>query len=371
MISGSAAKIELRPSESLTGSKTCWYMPAPLRRSSSSTRQTTLRHKVRTALFVTCFNDTLFPGTGKAVVELLERLGVEVEFPEAQTCCGQMHTNSGYADDGDALVERFKRVFAGFEAVVSPSASCVAHLRGHGVEGVFELTEFLVDVLGVEDVGAVYPHRVAYHPTCHSLRLLKIGDRPLRLLRAVQGIDLVELEDARECCGFGGVFAVKNADTSMAMLSDKLRHVLDTGAEVCTSADNSCLMHIGGALKRQRTGVRTVHLAEILAATRMRASPPPRARHAARLPAAPQRRQGDLDDPRQAREGGRGGARLGGVARGRQRRSRRARWRRSPSSSSAWRPPSPARGASCTGRATPRRRTASWPASPTTTARAS
>ncbi len=150
---------------------------------------------------------------------------------------------------------------------MSPSASCVAHLRGHGVEGVFELTEFLVDVLGVEDVGASYPHRVVYHSTCHSLRLLKIGDRPLRLLRAVRGIDLVELEGARECCGFGGVFAVKNADTSMAMLSDKLRHVLDTRAEVCTSADNSCLMSIGGALKRQRAGVRTVHLAEILAAT--------------------------------------------------------------------------------------------------------
>ena len=113
----------------------------------------------------------------------------------------------------------------------------------------FELTEFLVDVLGVEDVGASFPHRVAYHPTCHSLRLLQVGDRPLRLLRAVQGIDLVEIEDAQECCGFGGTFAVKNADTSMAMLSDKLRHVLDTRAEVCTSADNSCLMHIGGALR--------------------------------------------------------------------------------------------------------------------------
>jgi L-lactate dehydrogenase complex protein LldE len=223
--------------------------------------------RVRVALFITCFNDTLFPATGRAVVELLERLGVEVEFPEAQTCCGQWHTNSGYADDGDALVERFKRVFADCETVVSPSASCVAHLRGHAVEGVFELTEFLIDVLGVEDVGAIYPHRVAYHSTCHSLRLLKIGDRPLRLLRAVQGLDLVELEGARECCGFGGVFAVKNADTSMAMLSDKLRHVLDTRAEICTSADNSCLMSIGGALRRQRTGVRTVHIAEILAAT--------------------------------------------------------------------------------------------------------
>jgi L-lactate dehydrogenase complex protein LldE len=221
---------------------------------------------VRVALFVTCFNDTLFPGTGRAVVELLEHLGCSVEFPEEQTCCGQMHGNSGYAAQGDALARRVERVFAAHDVVVSPSASCVAYLREKGVGGVFELTEFLVDELGVEDVGASFPHRVAYHPTCHSLRLLKVGDRPLRLLRAVQGIDLVEIEEANECCGFGGTFAVKNADTSMAMLSDKLRHVLDTRAEVCTAADNSCLMHIGGALRRQRTGVRALHLAEILAA---------------------------------------------------------------------------------------------------------
>jgi L-lactate dehydrogenase complex protein LldE len=131
----------------------------------------------------------------------------------------------------------------------------------------YELTEFLVDRLEVTDVGASFPHRVTLHPTCHSLRLLRVGDRPRRLLEAVRGIDLVELPDAEECCGFGGTFAVKNADTSMAMLSDKLRRVLDTRAEVCTSADNSCLMHIGGALRRQRAGVRTMHLAEILAAT--------------------------------------------------------------------------------------------------------
>ena len=222
---------------------------------------------MRVALFVTCFNDTLFPGTGRAVVELLERLDVDVEFPEAQTCCGQMHGNSGYAEHGEALAERFRRVFAGAETVVSPSASCVAFLRERGAERVYELTEFLVDVLGVEDVGATFPHRVAYHPTCHSLRLLRIGDRPLRLLRAVRGIELVDIEQAQECCGFGGTFAVKNADTSMAMLSDKLRRILDTQAEVCVAADNSCLMHIGGALRRQRAGVRTMHLAEVLAAT--------------------------------------------------------------------------------------------------------
>ena len=224
---------------------------------------------MRVALFITCFNDTLFPRTGQAVVELLERLGCEVAFPEEQTCCGQMHFNTGYADDGLALARRFERVFGDYEAVVSPSASCVAMVRDHcpGIaDRVFEFTELLVDRLGVIDVGATFPHRVTLHPTCHSLRLLHVGDRPRRLLRAVHGLELVELEEDAECCGFGGTFAVKNADTSMAMLSDKLRRVLDTRAEVCTAADTSCLMHIGGALRRQRAGVRTLHIAEILAA---------------------------------------------------------------------------------------------------------
>jgi L-lactate dehydrogenase complex protein LldE len=224
---------------------------------------------VRVALFVTCFNDTLFPRTGQAVVELLERLGCEVAFPEEQTCCGQMHLNSGYADDGLALARRFERVFGDSEAIVSPSASCVAMVRERCpaiAARTLELTEFLVDRLGVVDVGATFPHRVTLHPTCHSLRLLEVGDRPRRLLEAVRGLELVPLEESQECCGFGGTFAVKNADTSMAMLSDKLRRILDTRAEVCTAADNSCLMHIGGALRRGRTGVRAMHVAEILAA---------------------------------------------------------------------------------------------------------
>jgi len=131
----------------------------------------------------------------------------------------------------------------------------------------FELSELLVEVLGVEDVGAYYPHRVTYHPTCHSLRLLRVGDRPLRLLRNVAGIDLVELPDAEVCCGFGGTFAVKNGAVSTAMLADKMRSVLATGAEVCTAGDSSCLMHIGGGLSRLNAGTETVHLAEILAAT--------------------------------------------------------------------------------------------------------
>jgi L-lactate dehydrogenase complex protein LldE len=225
---------------------------------------------VRAALFITCFNDTLFPQTGRAVVTLLERLGCEVDFPEAQTCCGQMHTNTGYRERGLTLARRFERVFANAEVVVSPSASCVAYLRenGAGLDGrLVELTEFLVDRLGVEDVGATFPHRVVLHRTCHSVRMLRIGDRPKRLLERVRGIDLLDMGDAVDCCGFGGTFAVKNADTSMAMLSDKLCDVFNTGAEVCTAADNSCLLHIGGALRHQRAGVRVMHMAEILAAT--------------------------------------------------------------------------------------------------------
>ncbi len=239
---------------------------------------------MRIALFITCFNDTLFPEAGRATVEILERLGHEVDFPQEQTCCGQMHFNTGYQREAMPLAKHFADVFSPYEVIVSPSASCVgmvrefyprlADLSGDAafaravaalIPRLYELSELLVTVLGAEDVGAYYPHRVTYPPTCHSLRVLHVGDRPLRLLRKVRGIDLVELPAAEECCGFGGTFSLKNADTSMAMLGDKVRHVLDTGAEVCTAADTSCLMHIGGALHRQRAGVRTAHLAEILA----------------------------------------------------------------------------------------------------------
>lgn len=239
---------------------------------------------MRVALFLTCVNDTLFPGTGKAVVSLLRRLGCEVDFPAAQTCCGQMHVNSGYPQDGVRLARHFTEVFAGYEAVVVPSGSCAAMVReqypklvkpgsrgaaavARVVPRVHELTEFLLDVLKVEDVGAYFPHRVTYHPTCHSLRGLHLGDRPVRLLSRVRGLELVRLPAAEECCGFGGTFAVKNAAVSAAMGADKARNVLGTGAEVLCAADNSCLMHIGGTLRRQNTGVRVMHLAEILAST--------------------------------------------------------------------------------------------------------
>ena len=241
---------------------------------------------MRVALFITCFNDTVTPATGRAVVSLLRRLGHEVDFPAGQTCCGQIHFNSGYQPECGPLVRRFADAFDGYEAVVAPSASCVAMVRHYHSRlarqagdtvlarrvsevgaRTWELSELLVDVLGVTDVGAYFPHRVAYHPTCHSLRLLGVGDRPERLLREVRGLELVPLPAAEECCGFGGTFAVKNADVSTAMLSDKVAGVLATGAEVCTAVDNSCLLHIGGGLSRSRTGVRTLHLADILAAT--------------------------------------------------------------------------------------------------------
>jgi L-lactate dehydrogenase complex protein LldE len=245
---------------------------------------------VKVALFITCYNDTLFPATGKAVVEVLERLGHTVEFPKGQTCCGQMHWNTGYQKEALPLLPRFISQFEHAEAVVVPSSSCVAMMREHYMKmaerianedgdrtlpqrtaallpRVYEFSEFLTKKLGLTDVGAYYPHRVTYHASCHGLRSLGLGDGPMSLLRAVRGIQLVEMDHIEQCCGFGGTFAVKNADVSSAMLAEKTRAVLNTGAEVCTASDNSCLMHIEGALHRQKTGVGTKHLAEILART--------------------------------------------------------------------------------------------------------
>src|SRR5437868_9260233 len=239
---------------------------------------------MRVALFVACFDDAMFPATGKAVTTLLERLGHEVTYPPGQTCCGLVHSTTGNHREAAALARAFTGALEGCEVVVTPSASCAAAVRdaypriartardpalARAAEGiaVYELTEFLVDILGAADVGAYFPHRVTYHPTCQSARTLGIADRPLRLLRAVTGLDLVELPAAGECCGFGGAFAMKNADVSVAMVADKVRHIRDTGADVVCSVDNSCLAHIGGALSRLRGGVRVMHLAEILAET--------------------------------------------------------------------------------------------------------
>ncbi len=241
---------------------------------------------MRVALFATCLVDALFPAAGRATVALLERLGHEVALPSGQTCCGQMHINSGYPEQALPLIRRHVETFEPFEVVVAPSGSCVGSARHqHATVAAslddtalaeraralaartYELSEFLVDVVGITDVGASYPHRVTLHTTCHSLRMLRTGDRPLRLLREVRGIDLVELPRSDGCCGFGGTFALKNSDVSTAMLSDKLRDILSTRAEVVTAGDVSCLMHIDGGLTRLRTGTRAVHLAEILATT--------------------------------------------------------------------------------------------------------
>ena len=241
---------------------------------------------MRASLFITCYNDTLFPETGRAVVRLLENLGVEIDFRPQQTCCGQMHANTGFRGEAYSQAKRFVRLYQDAETVVIPSSSCVAMIRDQypglfeelGNEAlckefaallprVFEMSEFLVDRLGVEDVGASFPHRVVYHASCHGLRALDLGDRPYRLLAKVRGLSLSPLANTDRCCGFGGTFSVKNAEVSSAMLAVKLQDIVQTGAEYCTALDNSCLMHLGGAMHRQYAGMKTIHLAEILAST--------------------------------------------------------------------------------------------------------
>ncbi|MGD0830239.1 MAG: (Fe-S)-binding protein [Terracidiphilus sp.] len=241
---------------------------------------------MRASLFITCYNDTLFPETGRAVVRLLERLGVTLDFHPQQTCCGQMHANTGFRAEAFSQANRFVGLYRDTETVVIPSSSCVAMIRDQypglfaefGTETlrrdfaallprIFELSEFLIDRLGVADVGAYFPHRVTYHASCHSLRSLHVGDRPLRLLGKVRGLELIPLENIDRCCGFGGTFSIKNAEVSSAMLATKLQDIIATRAEYCTALDNSCLMHLGGAMHRQYAAMRTLHLAQILAAT--------------------------------------------------------------------------------------------------------
>ena len=242
---------------------------------------------MKVGLFNTCLVDGLFPKVGDSMVRLLRRLDVDVDVPGQQTCCGQMHINAGYASMALPLIANQVRAFRRYDAVVAPSASCVGSVRHQYediardggdadlLEGVielsrktYELSEFLIDVVGVTDVGAYFPHRVTYHPTCHSLRVLRVADRPRRLLEAVEGIDLVALSNADSCCGFGGTFALKNSDVSGAMLADKLDNVRHTGAEIVTAADSSCLMQIAGGLSKAGERIRPMHLAEILASTR-------------------------------------------------------------------------------------------------------
>lgn len=241
---------------------------------------------ITVALFATCINDTMFPSTPRAVVEILERQGCTVEFPTMQTCCGQMFTNTGYYSEAMGSVTNFVRTFGSYDYIVGPSGSCIGSVREQhpmlarekkdagllaAVEAVvaktYELSEFLIDVLGTDDVGAYFPHKVTYHSTCHSMRVAKVGDRPYRLLSKVRGLTLLPLNDADQCCGFGGTFSVKNKDVSVAMGADKVRNIRNTGAEYVVAGDNACLLHVGGLLHRQRGGVTPIHLAEILAST--------------------------------------------------------------------------------------------------------
>ena len=241
---------------------------------------------MRASLFITCYNDTLFPETGRAVVFLLERLGVDLEFHPKQTCCGQMHANTGFQTEAFSQAKRLVRMYADAENVVIPSSSCVAMMRDQYpglfeelgnqslrsdlaalLPRVYELSEFLIDKLGVEDVGAYFPHRVTYHASCHGLRAIQLGDRPFRLLQKVRGLDFAPLPNLDRCCGFGGTFSVKNAEVSSAMMTAKLQDVLSTKAEFCTALDNSCLMHLGGAMHREYAGMKTIHMAQILANT--------------------------------------------------------------------------------------------------------
>lgn len=238
------------------------------------------------ALFATCASDLMFPGTPRATVEVLERLGCTVEFPRAQTCCGQIFTNTGYYPEAMPSVRTYLEAFSGYDYIVGPSGSCVGAVRHQHpmlareaadpglvrevdevVARTYDVSEFLVNVLGATDVGAYFPHKVTYHPTCHSKRVAKVGDAPYQLLRAVKGITLVELPDADQCCGFGGTFSLKNPDVSRAMANDKARHVMSTGAEYLVTGDNLCQLNISGVIHRNRGGIQPIHLIELLAHT--------------------------------------------------------------------------------------------------------
>jgi L-lactate dehydrogenase complex protein LldE len=241
-----------------------------------------LTHRPRVALFITCLVDQFFPRVGECVVRVLQRLGVDVTFNSAQTCCGQPAFNTGYRDEARAVAARMLDLFDDAEYVVAPSGSCTSMVRVFYPElfaddparlrqaeqlgsRLFEFSEFLVKVLKVEDVGASFPYRVTYHDSCHLLRELGIEEEPRKLIRAVRGIEFVEVQDYQLCCGFGGTFSVKFPEISVAMADDKLRAVAQTGAEYLVANDSSCLMHLAGLIHRKGLPLQTLHLAELLA----------------------------------------------------------------------------------------------------------
>jgi L-lactate dehydrogenase complex protein LldE len=233
----------------------------------------------KVSLFVPCFVDQLQPEVAVDTVKVLRRIGCEVDYPQDQTCCGQPAFNSGFWDDARPCAEHFLRVFRDAETIVCPSGSCTTMVRVFYPEllprdnadvidlgqRTFELSEFLVKVMGVTDVGATFPHTVTYHASCHGLRELKLRDEPLRLLRGVKGLKLVDMLRLDECCGFGGTFATKFASISAAMGEQKAESVAVTGAEYVTAIDPSCLMHLQGIMGKRKDRAKTIHLASILA----------------------------------------------------------------------------------------------------------
>lgn len=250
--------------------------------------RTTYNWMMRVGLFIPCYIDQFYPQVGLATVDVLERFGIEVDFPEEQTCCGQPLANAGLHNDARPLAERFLRVFATYEYIVSPSGSCVAMVRhhyeqilGHSPQleamshKTFELCEFLTDVLKVERLEGSYPHRVGLHQACHGLRELRTAsdselvgpafNKPRQLLEGLTGIELTELTRPDECCGFGGLFAVSEEAVSCMMGRDRIADHERNGTEVLTSTDMSCLMHLDGLVRREKKPIRVKHIAEIFA----------------------------------------------------------------------------------------------------------
>ncbi|KJD44541.1 (Fe-S)-binding protein [Paenibacillus terrae] len=235
---------------------------------------------MKVSLFITCLSDAIYPKVGEAMARLLARYGVQLDFPKVQTCCGQPSYNSGYWDETRAAAKTILKAFDDSDFVVSPSGSCTYMIHHYPElfkdepewldsarrleQKTYEFTQFMVQVLGVTDVGASFPHTVTYHPSCHGTRLLGVKEEPMQLLGSVKGLQLVPLPFAEDCCGFGGTFAVKMSDISGAMVTEKVDHIRETEAEVLVGLDMACLMNIAGNLRYREEPVRVMHLAELL-----------------------------------------------------------------------------------------------------------
>jgi len=235
---------------------------------------------MKVSLFIPCLTDQFFPRVGINVYKILKKAGVDVDYPEAQTCCGQPAFNSGYHAEAIELAQRFLQIFRNSEYIVSPSGSCTSMVKIfypeileqtqlqeqlHEITSkIYEFSDFLVNVLGITDLGVSFPHKVTYHDACHLLRELKIKQAPRDLIRQVRGIELVEMDRSEDCCGFGGTFSVKYPEISTAMVEDKAAAIVQTGAEYVVANDSSCLMQIDGYLRRNRMAAKPIHLADLL-----------------------------------------------------------------------------------------------------------